>query len=336
MPVAIALQGTDAAVGEVQGGTETGTILSSVGTATYEWAVPSDRLIWSANVGELLGIADLDRITSGKGYAQFLAPESPAGRYEAVVNSPHVDRGEGVPYCVTYAIVPQPGVVHWIEDTGRWLASSDGRPLKAHGTVRIVTDRYENERRLREASEIDPLTGQLSRHRFCQVLEAALDDAIKVRGSIGFVVAAIDGLSQINECYGFDIADEVIAAVGRRIRTRLRGGDLLGRLSGNKFGILMRNCLPDEMGVAAERILAAVRDDVFVTAAGPIPVSVTMGGVIAPRHASSCRPCWGAPRKRSTRSRGAGEMPSKPTSPVRSASRRAARTSGSPARSSRR
>jgi diguanylate cyclase (GGDEF)-like protein len=287
VPVAIASQGTDAAVGEVQGGTETGTILSSVGTATYEWAVPSDRLIWSANVGELLGIADLDRITSGKGYAQFLAPESPAGRYEAVVNSPHVDRGEGVPYCVTYAIVPQPGVVHWIEDTGRWFASSDGRPLKAHGTVRIVTDRYENERRLREASEIDPLTGQLSRHRFCQVLEAALDDAIKVRGSIGFVVAAIDGLSQINECYGFDIADEVIAAVGRRIRTRLRGGDLLGRLSGNKFGILMRNCLPDEMGVAAERILAAVRDDVFVTAAGPIPVTVTMGGVIAPRHASS-------------------------------------------------
>ncbi|WP_439574015.1 EAL domain-containing protein [Phreatobacter sp.] len=281
------MQTTDTLAVESGSATEAGAILSSVGTATYEWAVPSDQLGWSDNVAEVLGIADMASLSTGRGFARFMSPESPAGRYEAVVNSPHVDRGEGVAYCVTYAIAPQPGILQWIEDTGRWFASSDGRPLKAHGTVRIITDRYENERRLREASEIDPLTGQLARHRFCQVLDEALEDAVKVRGSIGFVIAAIDGLAQVNECYGFDVADEVIAAVGRRIRTRLRGGDLLGRLSGNKFGILMRSCQPDEMSVACERILMGVRDDVFLTSAGPIPVTVTMGGVVAPRHASS-------------------------------------------------
>jgi diguanylate cyclase (GGDEF)-like protein len=262
-------------------------ILSSVGAATYEWAVPSDRLTWSPNAGTLFGVEDFARFATGRAYAQMLTAESPAGRYEAVVNSPHVDRGEGVAYEIEYALSPQPGVVHWIEDSGRWFASSDGRPLHAHGTVRIITDRYETQRRLIEASEIDPLTGQLSRHRFCEVLEEALDDAHKVRGSIGLVIAAIDNLARVNEAYGFDIADEIIAAVGKRIRTRMRGGDLLGRLSGNKFGILMRNCQPEDMAIAADRILAVVRDDVFLTEAGPIAVSVTMGGVIAPRHASS-------------------------------------------------
>jgi diguanylate cyclase (GGDEF)-like protein len=262
-------------------------ILSSVGTATYEWAVPSDRLTWSSNVGALFGIDDLAHFASGRAYAQMLAAESPAGRYEAVVNSPGVDRGEGVPYEIEYAISPQPGITHWIEDSGRWFASSDGRPLRAHGTVRIITDRYETQRKLIEASEIDPLTGQLSRHRFCEVLEDALEDAHKVRGSIGFLIAAVDSLAHVNDAYGYDIADEIIAAVGRRIRTRMRGGDLLGRLSGNKFGLLMRNCQPEDMAVAAERILSVVREDVFLTQAGPIAVSVTMGGVIAPRHAAS-------------------------------------------------
>ncbi|WP_163362997.1 diguanylate cyclase domain-containing protein, partial [Escherichia coli] len=67
-------------------------------------------------------------------------------------------------------------------------------------------------------------------------------------------IAAIDNLARINEAYGFDRADEIIAAVGRRIRSRMRGVDLIGRLSGNKFGIIMRNCQPDEMATAAERI----------------------------------------------------------------------------------
>ena len=264
----------------------TSDILSSVGTATYEWAIPSDRLSWSENVGAVLGV-DPRGLASGRAYAQIMAPESPAGRFEAVVNSPHVDRGEGVAYCIEYAVRAEGGDVHWVEDSGRWFASSDGRPLRAHGAVRVITESYEMRRRLIEASEIDPLTGQLSRHRFCEVLEDALDDARKVRGSIGLLIASVDNLAHVNEAYGFDIADEIIAGAGRRIRSRLRGGDLLGRLSGNKFGILMRNCQPEEMEVAAERILNAVREDIFLTRAGPVAVSVTLGGVIAPRHADT-------------------------------------------------
>lgn len=261
-------------------------ILSSVGTATYEWAIPSDRLSWSENAGTVLGI-DARHLATGRAYAQTLAKESPAGRYEAIVNSPHIDRGDGVAYAIEYAIRGHEDVTHWVEDSGRWFASSDGRPLRAHGAVRIITESYETRRRLIEASEIDPMTGQLSRHRFCEVVESALEDAVKVRGSIGLLVAAVDNLAHVNEAYGFDIADEIIAAVGKRIRTRLRGGDLLGRLSGNKFGMLIRNCQPEDMEIAAERILNAVRDDVFLTRAGPVAITVTIGGIIAPRHADS-------------------------------------------------
>ena len=60
---------------------------------------------------------------------------------------------------------------------------------------------------------------------------------------------------------------------------------MLGRFSGNKFGLLLRGCALDQVGVAAERLLACVRDQVVRTSAGPIAATVTIGGVVAPRHA---------------------------------------------------
>ncbi len=67
----------------------------------------------------------------------------------------------------------------------------------------------------------------------------------------------------------------------------MRGKDTLGRYSGNKFGVVLRDCTPDDMAIAAERLLAGVRDEMISTKSGPIAVTVTIGGVTGPRHARS-------------------------------------------------
>ena len=86
----------------------------------------------------------------------------------------------------------------------------------------------------------------------------------------------------------------MIAEVAKRLRGRMRGKDKLGRLSGNKFGLVLRDCTPDDMATAAERLLAGVRDEMVPTQAGPIAVTVTIGGVTAPRHARSVEEVTGA------------------------------------------
>ena len=79
----------------------------------------------------------------------------------------------------------------------------------------------------------------------------------------------------------------MISAVAKRLRSRMRGKDTLGRFSGNKFGLVLRDCTPDDMAIAAERMLTTVRDEMVPTSAGPIAITVTIGGVTAPRHARS-------------------------------------------------
>ena len=84
----------------------------------------------------------------------------------------------------------------------------------------------------------------MNRAHLTEVLSATLDDAVRFRGSCGFLLVAIDHLGQLNEAYGFDVAEEVIAKVAKRIRARLRGKDHLGRFSGNKFGVILNNARP--------------------------------------------------------------------------------------------
>ena len=121
------------------------------------------------------------------------------------------------------------------------------------------------------------------------MLEAAVAEAVKLRSACGFLVVAIDNLGRINEAYGVEAADQVIAAVAKKVRSQLRGKDHLGRLSGNRFGVILNNCTPEEMLIAADRLLAGVRDEVVQSDAGAIAVTVTVGGVTAPRHARNAR-----------------------------------------------
>ena len=262
-------------------------ILTSIGLVPYDWRIDTDSLTWGANAAEVLQIADVAQISTGRGYASFLDSENASTRYDAVMQSSGRDLGAGFPYQTEYCL--QAGRDRatrlWVEDNGRWFAGSDGRPVRAHGVVRVVNERHDHVQRLAYLSRFDGLTGEMNRNALTETLTAALDDAIKFRASCGFLLIAVDHLARINESYGFGVADEVIASVGRRIRSRMRGGDTLGRFSSNKFGVVLKTCTPDDLAMAADRFLAAVREDVVQTAHGPVATSVTIGGVAAPRHA---------------------------------------------------
>lgn len=270
------------------GGLDTCAILASIGDVPYVWDVANDTIVWGQNLGRTLNITDPALAATGKSYASLLAADNAHTRFDAVINSPHRDEGSGVAYEVQYELAPDAdGRRLWVEDVGRWFAGLDGVPARAHGVVRIINERRAREERLAYLSRFDGLTGEMNRWHLTDVLGAAVEEAIRFRSSCGFLVVAINSISRINEAYGFEVADEVIAAVAKRLRARMRGGDNLGRFSGNKFGVVLRQCGADDMAIAAERLLAGVREGVVKTKAGPVAVTATIGGVVAPRYAKT-------------------------------------------------
>ena len=95
------------------------------------------------------------------------------------------DDGAGVPYQVQYAFRRDGGGEKiWLEDTGRWFAGADGKPLRAHGIVRVINERHERERQLTQLAKFDPLTGDMNRAHLAEVLGAKLDEAVRFRNSL--------------------------------------------------------------------------------------------------------------------------------------------------------
>jgi diguanylate cyclase (GGDEF)-like protein len=263
-------------------------IMQSAGEAPYEWRLDTDALAWGAGAAALLGLRDTGSIATGRGFAKLLDPVNGTTHFEAIAHAAESDSGNGVPYQLQYALRSGPrSPKRWIEDTGRWFAGADGKPRRAHGVIRVITDRHEREQHLTYLSRFDALTGEINRWHLTEQLAAILRDSGTEQPSCGFLLVAIDNLGRINEAYGYEIADELIGVVAKRLRSRMRVDDVLGRFSGNKFGIILKKCTPEEIGVAAERFLTVMRDDVVMTTAGPVSITGTIGGVTAPRHAAN-------------------------------------------------
>jgi diguanylate cyclase (GGDEF)-like protein len=262
-------------------------ILVSIGEVPYEWDIRSDALAWGANARHVLKVAAAAAMATNGAFARLMCADNTQSRRDAVLLSGQRDAGAGVPYQVQYSIRAAGDVTPmWVEDTGRWFAGPDGRPARAHGMVRVINERV-REGRLSHLSRFDDLTGEMNRRHFTDVLAGVLQDAIRVRASFAVLVVSIDDLARINEAYGFAVGDEVISAIVLRLRAGMRAGDSLGRLSGNKFGLILRDCGPDDLMVVAERLLAAVRDEVIHTRTGPVAVTASMGGIVAPHHAET-------------------------------------------------
>ncbi|GIQ76307.1 bifunctional diguanylate cyclase/phosphodiesterase [Bradyrhizobium sp. RD5-C2] len=262
-------------------------ILASLGQATFAWDLASDAIAWSDNVATVFPDIPVTALASGTELAKLIEPMRSV-RSDALGQTGSVRGGEGVPYRIEYgvrAVTSAP--VIWIEETGCWFAGADGRPARVQGVVRVNNERHARDEQLVKLSRHDPLTNELNRTHLIASLAETIEECARFRTSCAFMLIGIDHLARVNDAFGFDVADAVIAEVAKRIRARLRSGDMLGRFSGNKFGLILRNCTVDDTNVAAERFLAAVRDEVVPTRSGPVSVTVSIGAVTIPRHAKS-------------------------------------------------
>jgi diguanylate cyclase (GGDEF)-like protein len=264
---------------------QTQDILASLGQAAFVWDLASDAIAWSDNAAAVFSDIPAEALASGAKFSKLIEP-SRSVRTEALSHSPPARADEGVAYRIEYGVRASTAApVIWIEETGCWFAGPDGRPVRAQGVVRINNERRARDEQLLKLSRHDPLTGELNRTHLIAALAEAVEETGRLRTSSAFMLIGIDHLSRVNDAFGFDVADAVIAEVARRIRARLRGGDVFGRFSGNKFGLILKNCTVDDTNIAAERFLAGIRDDVVPTKSGPVSVTASIGAVGVPRHA---------------------------------------------------
>jgi diguanylate cyclase (GGDEF)-like protein len=259
-------------------------ILASLGQAAFVWDLGSDVITWTDNVQSVFRDIPVAALASGAEFSKLIEPVRSI-RSDALSNSKPAD-GSGQSYRIEYGVRSSTSAaVLWIEESGGWFAGAGGKPARVEGIIRINNERHARDEAIAKLSQRDPLTGELNRTHLVAALAEAIEEAMRFRSSFAFMLIGVDHLARINQAFGFDVADQVICEVARRLRARLRGGDVLGRFSGNKFGLILKNCTVDDTSTAAARFLAGIRDEIVPTKSGPVSVTASIGAVSVPRYA---------------------------------------------------
>lgn len=264
--------------------------LEAAGETVYQWDFQSDRMMWARNAARLLDLSDQGEILTGAAFHQLIDAEFANQHYEAIHNIMGSDEGDGIPYSVQYKFRPlgrRNSAILWIEDHGKCYAGPMGAPAYARGILRVINHRYQKEQRLLFLSQHDELTGHLNRIALTDEMGKALEDLQRKKGAGAFIMVALNNLTHINQVYGFDIGDELIQIVGQRLRSGLRDGDVIGRYSSNKFGLLLRDNEEGQLQPITRRFHNSIRDSVIESSAGALTASICQGYVLLPDQADT-------------------------------------------------
>ena len=109
-----------------------------------------------------------------------------------------------------------------------------------------------------QAALHDPLTKLPNRVLLQDRIEQAIEKAKRKQESLVVMFLDLDGFKSINDAYGHQAGDLLLAAVATRVRGLLRSQDTLSRLGGDEFVLVAPSTDPDDAAVVAQRILDAV------------------------------------------------------------------------------
>lgn len=113
-------------------------------------------------------------------------------------------------------------------------------PPEERAVVQGALERAEKtEAELRYLADHDPLTGLLNRRRFRSELDQHVSFTARYGGRGAVMVIDIDGLKEVNDSFGHQAGDTLIRRVSEILRERVRATDLVARLSGDEFAVLM-------------------------------------------------------------------------------------------------
>lgn len=130
------------------------------------------------------------------------------------------------------------------------------KPVAPGLLLSTVTARLERARTLLGLLSRDGLTGLANHSAFLEGLRAAWKRHDRSPGQgIVLVTLDLDSFKSVNDRYGHPTGDRVLAALGALLRKRLRGTDLLGRLGGEEFSVVLEDLRGDEAVALVSRLL---------------------------------------------------------------------------------
>ncbi len=240
---------------------ETERLLAQISSAARDAIVtidPEGRVrFWNRGAEKMFGYTALE--VQGRLVHDIIAP----GRYRAGARhglTTYAENGTGplVGRPVEIEALRRDGsefpveiVISPMEWEGRWWATAN---------LRDITDRQKARAELERMARTDPLTGALNRRAFITRGQEEIRRIRRYGGALTVITVDLDHFKQVNDTHGHAAGDEALVALVRVLQGMVRGTDVLARLGGEEFALMLPET-PHAAGLdMAERLRARVAD----------------------------------------------------------------------------
>lgn len=146
--------------------------------------------------------------------------------------------------------------------------------------ARLAAERDELARRLAAAEEVadrDTLTPTFNRRAFLRELHRTMSEVERYRTPAAVLFIDLDGFKQLNDNFGHAAGDAVLRHVGRLLVESVRESDIVGRLGGDEFGIILNRAPADEARVKARSLAELINNSAIIYAEQAHRVRISIG-----------------------------------------------------------
>ncbi len=165
----------------------------------------------------------------------------------------------------------------WVEVSAKIDRTGEKKEEILAGILLDISVRKEAEERLRYEATTDPLTGVYNRRKIESLVQEQVVSYRENQTSFSLLVMDLDYFKRVNDTYGHAVGDKVLCHFTKTCSKAIRDIDILARIGGEEFAILLPNTTSDEANVISERIRVSVLEEIYLHDGDPIPYTVSIG-----------------------------------------------------------
>ncbi len=258
-------------------------LLNQSQTIQFEWDLHTDEIICSGRWEERFGYPAPDQALSQQLYSanHFHPDDLPLlrSKVEAMFRGKEAD-------VMDLRIANSEGLYLWSRIRGTTVFDGDGKPTHIIGMIYDIDQLKTDALSLQRQAQHDALTNLLNKASTQQAVSEYLSLGAR-EGLAGMLVLDLDNFKTINDTLGHFYGDAVLQQLGDILRSLFRVQDIVGRIGGDEFMVLIKDVpgedvIRDRCRMVVESLGAQLR-----RLTPNLPVSVTVGAAIAPIHGDS-------------------------------------------------
>jgi len=140
-----------------------------------------------------------------------------------------------------------------------------------------IDRRHKLELKLKELASTDPLTGLYNRREYEMLFSHEIERARRTNSPLSVCIVDLDHFKKVNDTHGNEAGDEVLRRTADLLRSKLRSMDIVGRLGGEEFIILLPETRIDQASLVGTRLLEALSTTDIQAGAAMLRVTATIG-----------------------------------------------------------